>query len=122
MATRSQFDTIMASTGFPALLRVFGEPVILPDTLVVSGIFDPRGDRPEAAWPEIGAALRMSQQGNPVLQLIESDAAVLNERDNLFIRDAEYVITRIDPDGSGMVRIELMPAERSGALMTDRWQ
>lgn len=122
MATRSQFDTIMASTGFPVLLRVFGEPVTLPDATQVSGIFDPRGDSPDAAWPEIGAALRMSQQGNPVLQLIESAASGLSENDRIGVRDAEYIITRIDLDGAGMARIELMPADRSGAFQSDRWQ
>lgn len=100
----------------------FGEPVIRPDTTEVSGIFDPRGDLPGAAWPEIGAALRLSQQGNPVVYLAEAAAAGLAENDRLTIRGADYVITRLDPDGSGLVRLELMPAERSGALPTDRWQ
>lgn len=112
----------MNSAGFPALLRVFGEPVTMPDASEVSGIFDVRGDIPGSAWPEIGAALRMSQEGNPVLQLTDSDAASLSEDDRLTIRGNEYIVTRIDADGSGFVRIELMPSDRSGSLHTDRWQ
>lgn len=100
----------------------FGEPVTLPDASIVSGIFDPRGTPPGAAWPEIGAALRLSQQLNPTVQLTEAAAAGLGERDSLFIRGTEYCITRLDPDGVGLVRLELMPAARSGALPTDRWQ
>lgn len=122
MTTRSQFDQIMGNVGIPALLRIFGEPVIFPNTSEISGIFNIRGDQPNAAWPEIGAALRLSQLGNPTVQLTETAAASLSENDTLSIRGADYIITRIDPDGSGLVLIDLMPAERSGAMTTDRWQ
>lgn len=122
MTTRSLFDQILTNTGIPALLRVFGEPVTLHDASEVSGIFNIRGDQPDAAWPELGAALRLSQQGNPTVYLTETSAANLAENDSLSIRGADYIITRLDPDGSGLVLIDLMPAERSGAMTTDRWQ
>lgn len=106
----------------PSLLGVFGDPVTLPDTTVVTGIFDPRGALPAAAWPEFGSGVRLSQQVNPTVQLTEAAAAGLAEHDPLTIRGTAYLITRLDPDGSGLVRLELAPAERSGALPTDRWQ
>lgn len=117
----SPIDALIAAQ-IPTILGIFGEPVTLPDTTEVLGIFDPRGDLPPAAWPEIGAALRLSQQLNPTVQLTEAVAAGLGENDRLTIRGTDYLITRLDPDGSGLVRLELMPAERSGALPTDRWQ
>lgn len=117
----SPIDALIAAQ-IPTLLGVFGESVTKPDMTEVTGIFDPRGAHPAAAWPEIGGALRLSQQVNPTVQLAEAAAAGLGERDSLIIRGTEYLITRLDPDGSGLVRLELMPAERSGALPTDRWQ
>lgn len=118
----TQFESILETVGFPTLMRLFGETVILPDTSEVTGIFNSRGDNPDSAWPEIGAALRLSQEGNPTLKLTELNAAGISENDRITVRSAAYIVTRIDPDGSGLVRLDLMPADRTGALPTERWQ
>lgn len=117
----SPIDALIAAQ-IPTIIGIFGEPVTLPDTTVVTGIFDPRGTLPVSAWPEFGGGVRLSQQVNPTVQLTEADAAGLGEQDRLTIRGTAYLITRLDPDGSGLVRLELAPADRSGALPTDRWQ
>lgn len=117
----SQIDALIAAQ-IPKLFKIFGEPVTLPDTTEVLGIFDPRGTLPAAAWPEFGGGVRLSQQVNPTVQLTEAVAAGLGENDQLTIRGTAYLITRLDPDGSGLVRLELASVERSGAMPTDRWQ
>lgn len=89
----------------------FGEAVILSDEVTVWGIFSPRGDLAGSPFgSEVGRAMRISQQPNPVVVLADDDAAALAERDQVTIRGADYLVTRLDPDGLGMTRVWLMPA------------
>lgn len=103
-------------------IGAFGEPVTLPGEVVVMGVFEPQG-RPVAPWgSEVGLAGRMSQQANPTVTLAEADAAGLADGDQVQIRAAAYLVVRRDPDGAGMVRVELMPAAAADGTVSGVWR
>lgn len=107
-----------------ASMRVFGEPVTLPGAVVVTGVFDPRGEPPAPWGSEVGIATRIGQQPSPVVSLLDSDASGLNERDPVIVRGTTYLVTRIDDEGNGLSRIWLMP-DRTDATSPpegERWR
>lgn len=91
-----------------AFLSVFGEAVLLPGAVTAVGVFLPRGAPTSASFSELGLAVRLSEQNNPVLFLLEADASELSERDALTLRGTVYLIASLDPPEDGLVRIELM--------------
>lgn len=88
-----------------------GELVILAGAVEVRGIFYPRG-KPAGSpmGSEVGLGMRISQQRNPMVDLLDEDAAGLADGDQISIAGADYLITRLDPDGLGMTEVQLMPA------------
>ncbi len=92
-----------------AVMEEFGEPVTLPGAVEVTGVFDPRGEPPAPRGSEVGLATRIGQQPSPVLSLLDSDAAGLDERDPVVVRGNAYLVTRIDDEGNGLSRVWLMP-------------
>lgn len=117
----SPIDVLLA-TQIPTLIGIFGEPVTLPDASIVTGIFTPKGEVAQSPWSELGLSMRFSQQSSPLLDLRDADAATLAEQGTLTIRGTAYTILRLDPDGSGLTRLELMPATRAGNDDFDRWR
>lgn len=104
-----------------AHLASFGTPVILPDGALVQGIFDPVGELRGAPWSEVGLAVRLSQQPNPTVHLLDATAATLTTESALTIEGAIYRVTAPPtPDGSGLTRVELMPERPSDPFA--RWQ
>jgi hypothetical protein len=100
----------------------FGEPVTLAERAVL-GIFDPRGEPADGLLgSEVGLLGRMSAQVNPTVLLLDADAAELAEGDSLTIREAEYTVTRMDPDGAGLTRVALMPSGVTDPNRLDRWR
>lgn len=82
----------------------------------VYGIFDPVGEAASPFGSEVGLVGIVSAQANPVLTLLDADAAGLAQGDTLTVRGVSYVVSgRPRTDGAGMTRIELMPATRSAA-------
>jgi hypothetical protein len=101
----------------------FGEPVTLgEETPPVYGLFDPLGTPPAGFGSEVGLTGRLSAQPNPTLLLRDSDCAGLAPGSAVSVRETDYLITRIDPDGRGLTRLELMPAAASGAIAGAPWQ
>jgi hypothetical protein len=99
----------------------FGEPILLPGAAgEVCGIFDPVGDPVIPGSSEVDLTGRLSSQPNPVLWLLDADAAGVAEGVEVRIRWTPYRIVRMDPDGAGMTRCDLMPS--SGAGETDRYR
>ena len=97
------------------LLGVFGEPVTLPWGDVTTGVFEPRGGPQPAAWgSDISRANRVSQDPGPVVTLASAACSELERGDILIIRELEYKIRRLTPDGDGLTRCELVLAERAG--------
>lgn len=102
----------------------FGEPVTLPSGDVVTGVFelfDPRVQDPSGSG--VGRSMRISQQHNPMLMLLDADASGLAEGDDVGVRGSQWRITRIDPDGNGITELSLMPAPQVDAGDTfRRWR
>lgn len=114
MGTASRLARLARAAVSPT--RGAGEPVLLPaaegeDPVQLAGIFDPIGDPAGAGGfgSEVGLIGRLSSQPNPVLWLQDADAAGLAEGGALQIRGAPYRLVRMDPDGTGLTRCELMP-------------
>ena len=101
----------------------FGQPVTRPDGQVVSGVFA-RRPAPVAPWPEIGAALKLSQQPNPEVHLLSADAAGLAKNQRLVISGERFLIVDVDPPAEGWVRITLLPDPASAPRPEagSRWQ
>lgn len=99
----------------------FGEPVRLA-TREVLGIFDPLGRPAEGLSSEVGLLGRVSAQVNPSVLLLDADAAELREGGGITVRETAYTVTRLDPDGAGLTRVELMPATVSDPNRLDRWR
>lgn len=114
--------------------RVHGEPVyVMATDTLLNGVFAPQG-RPEqdADWDAgIGAAAGMARRVNPVVTLTETDATAqglldrrtlstderlepVSQRAYLEIRGTVYEIMALEPDGAGMVRVELLLAPDVG--------
>ena len=86
----------------------FGEVVTLPGGGLVYGIFDAKGTPAPDYGPVQGIAGRPSAQPNPFVALLAADAAGLKIGSApVTVRGLTYRVTQIDPDGSGMVRVEL---------------
>ncbi|MCU0843204.1 MAG: hypothetical protein MUC79_16035 [Thiobacillaceae bacterium] len=90
-------------------LARFGEPVELA-TGTVSGILDLEGMPFESRsqGSEVGARLGLDHQAQPILWLRTEDAAGLLEGASVGLRGIDYLVVRLDPDGAGMTRVELM--------------
>jgi hypothetical protein len=111
------------------LLACHGEPILLPGAegeppVEFTGIFDPIGDPAGGGgWgSEVDLTGRLTSQPNPVVWLQDADAAGVAEGAEVQIRWTPYRIVRMDPDGAGLTRCELMPASASGASETDRYR
>lgn len=105
-----------------SVLATFGESVTLPSGAEVLGVFDPQG-RPAAPWgSEVGLVSAIAQQANPRVSLAEADAAALALTEILQIRGADYAITRLDPDGAGLVSVSLMPAGAADGTVSGVWR
>jgi hypothetical protein len=102
-----------------AQVRLHGEPVILPAGAAV-GVFERYDPRIQADQSEIGRALRPSQQPNPVLRLIDADAAGIAEGAAVTARGAQWRVTRLDVDGFGVTTLSLAPAKPTDA--GDDWR
>lgn len=87
----------------------FGEPVTLPSG-TVTGVFDlPGGEAiSRARGSDVGSRMHIGQQAFPLLYLLASDAAALREQDMVRVREVEYLVVRLTPDGTGMTEVELM--------------
>jgi hypothetical protein len=102
-----------------------GEAVLLPGALgTVYGEFEPIGDPAGGGgWgSEVDLTGRLTSQPNPVVWLQDAAAAGVVEGAEVQIRWTPYRIVRMDPDGAGLTRCELMPASASGASETDRYR
>jgi hypothetical protein len=96
-------------------LTVFGEEVGLPSGGTVLGVYYPLGDPAPDFGPVQGVVGRPSAQPNPYVLVAESDAAGLKVGSApVVLRGLPYRVTQIDPDGAGMVRVELR-RQASGA-------
>ncbi len=91
-----------------AVMEEFGEPVTLPGAVEVTGVFDPLGEPPAPWGSEVGLATHLGQQPSPVVSLLDSDSVGLNERDLITVGSKDYLVTRIDDEGSGLSRVWLM--------------
>ena len=88
----------------------FGESVVLPGGAIISGIFD----LPDPNANEIGRRLRLSDQDNPSLQILEADASAIAEGSRLAVRGLVYeVFKRWPADTSGVVRLDMTEATDS---------
>ena len=88
----------------------FGEPVTMTGGSIISGIFD----LPDPNANEIGRRLRLSDQDNPSLQILEADAAAIVEGSRLMVRGLVYeVFKRWPADTSGVVRLDMTEATDS---------
>jgi hypothetical protein len=90
----------------------------------VYGEFEPIGDPAGGGgWgSEVDLIGRLTSQPNPTLWLQDTDAAGVAEGSEVQIRATAYRIVRMDPDGAGLTRCELMPASVSAAGETDRYR
>lgn len=103
-----------------AVSTTFGEPVTLPSG-IVTGIFSRLGTPSSVDLTDI-TGVRFGQQPNPTLELLAADAVGLLENDLVTARETDYRVVRIDPDNSGLVRIELMPEITTDIPDEQRWQ
>lgn len=105
-------------------LRHFGEDVLLPGGASAVGL---------VIWPglsagplvasEVGLAMRIGDQDNPSVSLWQADALSLNEGDAVTVRGQDYLIARKHrADGSGMVSLDLMPADASAPAAGSRYR
>jgi hypothetical protein len=87
----------------------FGEAVTLP-TGTVSAVVDLEGMSFEsrARGSDTGARLGIDQMVSPVLWLRTEDAAGLLEGAAVTVRGQSYLVVRLDPDGGGITRVEIM--------------
>lgn len=111
--------TDMAAAGIEA----FGEPVTLSGGSVVTGILALPGAAAAPLWSEVGLAMRISDQPNPVVALRAADIGDLAEGDSLTARGVSYLVSRRHPpDGTGLVALELMPADASAPAAGSRYR
>lgn len=116
-------DALDDLAGAVTAAAAFGEPVYLGDALTPCyGLFDPIGQPPAGFGSEVGLVGRLSAQPNPTLALSDRDAAGASVGLTLSVRGSDYVVTRLDPDGSGLTRLALMPAAASGAEAGSPWR
>ena len=100
--------TLSASRLVDTSIARFGEAVTLPGGGVVYGVFDSMGDQAPDYGPTQGLAGRPSAQPNPYVMLDEADAVGLKIGSApVVVGGLSYRVTQIDPDGAGMVRVEL---------------
>ena len=87
----------------------FGEAVTLP-TGAAFAVVDLEGVPFEsrARGSEVGSRLGLDQQASPVLWLREEDADGLLEGASVTVRGLGYLVVRLDPDGAGITRVEIM--------------
>lgn len=106
-----------------AVLREYGEPVIKPDLTRVNGVFL-REPSPNAAWPEAGVGLKLSQQQNLALYLMPDDAIGLAEHAVLTVQSNDYLITDVELNASGLIRFGLRakPTDLNTPDPAARWQ
>ena len=91
-------------------LQIFGEPILLPGGVSATGRFN-AGGGPEVRLGELsGLDSRLLQGPQPVLHLSATDGATLVEGDRITARGQGYLVSRIDPDGPGELRFELISA------------
>lgn len=91
-------------------LQIFGEPITLPGGVPVTGRFN-AGGGPAVRLGELsGIDSRLFQGPQPVLHVSATDGAALVEGDRITARGQDYLVSRIDPDGPGEIRLELTSA------------
>lgn len=104
-----------------AAIRTFGTAVTFPDGSEFRGIFRETDDKATGAWgSEVGRAMRLTQQLVPYLDLLESDATGLAEKDVVQVEGKRFLIARLDPTGYGLTRASLMPEPKNG--QGQRWR
>ena len=96
----------------------FGEAVTLPSGQAFA-VVDLEGTAVElrAQGTRQQGGLDLRHQAPPVLFLREEDAEGLLEHAEVTVRGLVYLVVRLDPDGAGMTRVELM---RPGAELQPR--
>jgi len=87
----------------------FGEAVTLP-TGPAFAVVDLEGVPVElrTLGTRTHAGMAIGNQVNPRMHLREEDAEALREQDPVTVRGIVYRVVRLDPDGAGMTRVELM--------------
>jgi hypothetical protein len=80
------------------------------------GIFEPQGGPRPAAWgADIARTNRVRQDDGPAVSLASTIAENLERGDIVVIREAEYKVLRIAPDGTGLrSRCELVAYANAG--------
>jgi hypothetical protein len=78
----------------------FGEPAILPDGTEVTVIFD-------AAFSEASPMGVGIESSRPMITARSCDVEDLAHGDTISIRDTNYSVVGIQPDGTGMTQIIL---------------
>ena len=96
----------------------FGEAVTLPtgSTFAVVALEGMAIESRERG-ATLGARLGIDQQAAPVLWLRSEDAEGLLEGAAVTVRGLGYLVVRLDPDGAGVTRVEIMrPGPEPGPL------
>ena len=95
------------------IIQRLGEPVILPDGRVVSGVFEiPTADGTLGSLP--------MDYRRPELTLTDEDATGLTRGDRLTIRQRVFTVEDPLPDGAGVTVITL--AEEQPDPSSGRWK
>lgn len=87
----------------------FGEPITLPSGAIVSGVYE-YIPSPAAPWPETGAPLRLSDQGNHAFYLRPAAVVGLARNNRLEYQGHGWLIVDIDPPESGLVLVTVRRA------------
>lgn len=86
----------------------FGEPVTLPNG-TVQAIVDLEVIPVESAprGSNVGSRVTLRHQAPPTLWLSTADAAGLAEMDTVTVREVDYTVALLSPDGDGMTEVAL---------------
>lgn len=105
----SQAEDIIRAVMPNAVLSVFGDPVIMPDGSVVSGVFSRYDSVRDTQWSNAIAASQMDVKLNPAVDLRDADAALLTIGSRIVIKGVGYLVVEIPEAGdSGLTHVDLV--------------
>ena len=81
-------------------VNTFSTPVRLPSGQTVGGVFDIPTEEGQLAKLQLDYSI-------PVISVLDSDAALINDGDTLTIKGKDYVAGKQLPDGAGLTVILL---------------
>ena len=83
-----------------ALVKTLGEPITLPDSTEVNGVF-------EVPANEGGLGNLSMDYRSPVVTLTTNDAAALKKGDVIIVRGAGYTVSKMLSSGDGVTLVQL---------------